>query len=139
MGVSKRGPIGVLLVLLLPLFAAGVDASCLLYPQDERFYCVDPTSIEGDCGPEGCDQYTTPADCTSEPKCVPVTCNIDCSDHTGGFCEELGGQAVEDELQECGPACCQIERTNSCSLTATKFACDKKAIDFFLLSIYSFF
>ncbi len=137
----KMRVIGVLVVLSLLFIINQAAASCLLYDQDESLYCVDPATRGGNCGPDGCDQFTTPQNCDQVPdgKCNVIQCDVDCQDHTQGFCEKLGGSAVTDEAEQCGPACCQIERASSCSIVQSKFECGQKAISFGLQTNNIFF
>ncbi len=131
--------IGVLLVLSLLFIVSQVSASCLLYTEDESKFCVDFANVGNNCGGQDCEQFSSPQACSDLPQCKVVQCTVDCADHTKGFCEQLGGTEVQDEFEECGPACCRVERANSCSMVESKFQCEQKAVQFGLEKRNSFF
>lgn len=131
-------------VLLLIIFSPAVlaEMGCYLYSESsEDIYCqeISRAEAEADCsGYSDCsdvNEFFIPEnDCTTEPECAEILCNVDCQQHALGKCAWLGtanyeisGEAVLEESAECGPGCCLISAKNDCSLKSTLYECQRRA------------
>ncbi len=143
MTVPKRGPLIVVLVLLVFVLIASLTTSqgsssggCYVFPGgSEDVYCVPDTldsEAQADCSSHpGCSmsQHFLPgADCTTLPECQLVTCAVDCQQHYLGVCQNLGGTEVpEDQYNSyCSPGCCKIGN-QFCQFGLNRFQCNDMA------------
>ncbi|MBI2662260.1 carboxypeptidase regulatory-like domain-containing protein [Candidatus Woesearchaeota archaeon] len=134
----KRGLFWVVLALFLVVFSFLVAAEtngCYIYPKaGEDVYCTQITDAiaKADCDKNAdcamSQHFISNSDCSNLDKCKEVTCDVDCSAHMLGKCQQLGGDEVKAEEYnlKCAPGCCKISN-KFCQFNLNQFQCFDKA------------